>query len=70
MNRSQRRAIRALRSLPHAWEVVLVETDLVLEGMEVEGLVAILEEGTGAVRFAGPLARGASLWDRPCSSRR
>jgi hypothetical protein len=57
-------AAKTLRKLPAAptpWEVVLASAPIVIEGVELDGLLLVVEPSTGAVRGAGPVARGGAL---------
>ena len=59
---SERRQIKKLPVSPHAWEVGLFEVPIEIEGVELEGMVLVVERGSGLVRGGSPLERGASLW--------
>ncbi len=61
MNRSQRRAFERLPTTLHPWEVALVPAPMSVDGVDLEGLLLAIEQGTGKVRVVGPLVRGEPL---------
>ena len=62
MNRADRRALPSLPLTAHPWEVALVAAPLSVEGVTLEGLLAVVERGSGHVRWVGVVERGAGLW--------
>ncbi|MCB9678242.1 MAG: hypothetical protein H6737_24285 [Alphaproteobacteria bacterium] len=53
-----------LRDLPvsrHPWEVALIEDVLAIDDVDVEGMLIVVERGSGMIRGVGPIVVGDSL---------
>lgn len=62
MRSSERRAISRLPVSASPWEVALLESAVTISGVDIEGLLVVVEQSSELVRAAGPLVVGKPIW--------